>query len=100
MTTIKEHLGKIRMAFDDGCAGYRDEDTLRVIYSEITSLKHFPIGKYEREKLGQAEHYADIYFSPRKHRREIGGLPQVREWFFQALDSFESSLKVADLPKK
>ena len=79
----REHTDKIRMAFDDGRAGYRDEDALRVISHAAAGLRYSPLSSYAQEKLGEVERYADIYFSPRKHLRRRGGLPKCGFGFFE-----------------
>jgi hypothetical protein len=93
MPTFKEHLSEIKAAFDDGCSGYRDEDALRHIRHEASWLNSLAVSGYQREKVGQAEYWADIYFSQRKHRKYSGGLTQVRWWFLEALDSYEPTVR-------
>lgn len=98
--TPKEHLNKIRTAIGSSDGGYRDKEMLRLISDEIRPIQDLLLGAYVAEKIGEVLRYSDIYFSPRKHLRENGGLPQVRLWIYAALDRIESNLPVEDSAKK
>jgi hypothetical protein len=94
----KEHLDKIRAVIEKSDGGYRDDEALRSISNSLDALGYLESG-YAREKRGEVLHYSDVYFSPRKHQRENGGLPQVRLWILQALDSLQSTLSEEDSSK-
>jgi hypothetical protein len=92
----KAHLNKIRAVIDKSEGGYRDEDLLRSISQDLAPIRNLLLGAYVSEKIGEVLHYSDIFFSPRKHLRENGGLPQVRLWIHAALDKIESNLPKED----
>ena len=95
----KEHLDKIRKIIDTHDGGYTDDDLVRAISQDLAPIQNLLLGSYVAEKIGEVLHYSDIYFSPRKHLRQQGGLPQVRLWIHQALDSIEAHLPEEDSPK-
>jgi hypothetical protein len=97
--TRREHLNKIRTAIENGRPGYRDESALYEIRKEVSNLRYAGLSGYCFEKSGEILRLSDIYFSPRKHHRQRGGLHQVELWLFQAIDSLRSNLPEEDSPK-
>jgi len=88
----KEHLDRIRRVIAASDGGFSADDLVRAISQDIAPIQNLFLGAYVAEKIGEVLHYSDIYFSPRKHLRQPGGLPQVRLWIHQALDSIEANL--------
>lgn len=95
----KEHLDRIRKVIDTHDGGYAADDLVREIAQDIAPIQNLLLGAYVAEKIGEVLRYTDIYFSPRKHLRQPGGLPQVRLWIHQALDSIEANLPEEDSSK-
>jgi hypothetical protein len=73
----KEHLDRIRKLVDTHDGGYAADDLVRAISQDIAPIQNLLLGSYVVEKIGEVLRYTDIYFSPRKHLRQPGGLPQV-----------------------
>ena len=95
----KDHLDRIRKVIDTSDGGYSADDLVRAISQHIAPIQNLLLGAYVAEKIGEVLHYSDIYFSPRKHLRQPGGLPQVRLWIHQALDNIEANLPEEDSSK-
>jgi len=92
--TPKEAIRDIETLISDG-GGYADSAATQRYRIAIASLRH-QLPPYSSEKIDEAEDWLEIYYSPRKHQKYHGGLPQIRVWILTALSILQGHSEKED----